>query len=73
MIQSAMGHLQFCEIKIRVKLVMIENCSFDLFERGNSSNAVGCHFDIKTKKLRNSLGFNTSAFIVYVKNGYKLH
>ena len=25
--------------------------------------------DIKTKKLRNSLGFNTSVFIVYVSNG----
>ena len=26
-------------------------------------------FDIKTKKLRNFLGFNTSVFIVYVSNG----
>ena len=26
-------------------------------------------FDIKTKRSRNSLGFNTSAFIVYVCNG----
>ena len=26
-------------------------------------------FDIKTKKLRNSLGFNTSAVIVYVSRG----
>ena len=26
-------------------------------------------FDIKTKQLRNSLGFNISVFIVYVSNG----
>ena len=26
-------------------------------------------FDIKTKKLRNFLGFNTSVFIIYVSNG----
>ena len=26
-------------------------------------------YDIKTKKLRNFLGFNTSVFIVYVSNG----
>ena len=26
-------------------------------------------FDIKTKKFRNCLGFNTSVFIVYVSNG----
>ena len=33
----------------------------------------GAIFDIKTKQLRNSLGFNISVFIVYVSNGWRLH
>ena len=47
----------------------VQSCLFHYLSEGIVTTLWDAIFDIETKQLRNSLGFNISVFIVYVSNG----